>query len=101
MPNSCLRTRQKFDLEWEGESEDCWGKCGKKPGKCSECGEGFCCSHTRTDINGDCPAEAVQYLKDTAEDNFWKEGGHVCVKPAQKSNDEKAEDAETDDGRLL
>jgi len=56
-------------------SDDCWGNCNDQGGKCDFCGNnGYCCSPTKLDLNGDCPADIVQSLK-----NKFSGSIHQCI----------------------
>ena len=61
--------------KWAVDSFNCWDECGKKGGSCDRC-KGYCCSATRTDKNGDCPAEAVNYLAQN-----YNQDHHQCIAP--------------------
>ena len=42
--------------------KSCWKDCNKRGGKCSFCGDGYCCNGqkgTYAGWNGDCPAGAI------------------------------------------
>ena len=57
------------------QEENCWYVCGSKPGQCDWCGgNGYCCSGTKLDSNGDCPSDGVRYIatKTSTED-------HLCI----------------------
>ena len=56
--------------------KDCWESCGSKGGFCesSEC-NGYCCSATTTNLNGNCPMAAVQFLNMHAQNKHM----HQCV----------------------
>ena len=61
--------------------EDCWYVCGEKGGSCSVCqlyGEnGYCCSQTRFNLNGDCPTEAVNAMISSSDSEIEM---HQCVR---------------------
>ena len=61
--------------------EDCWYVCGEKGGSCSECqlngDDGYCCSQTKLDLNGDCPNEAVNAMISSSDSVIEK---HRCVR---------------------
>jgi len=62
---------------WHTNFEDCWGICGAKGGACNVEGcDGFCCSKSKIDLNGDCPASAIQFLLTTQHSP-----AHTCVVP--------------------
>jgi len=72
-----------YDDEWavSDPGTDCWYQCFGAPGKCDFCGpEGYCCSATKLDINGDCPNDIVDELTD----QFAAGGGHQCIAPVGK-----------------
>ena len=60
----------------ESDFKDCWNSCGSKGGFCesSEC-NGYCCSATQTNLNGNCPVEAVHFLNMHAPNKLI----HQCV----------------------
>ena len=59
--------------------EDCWGLCGAKGGACNVEGcNGYCCSSSLVELNGDCPASAIQFLLDH---EAIHSSGHKCVEP--------------------
>ena len=59
------------------DDKGCWKDCNKRGGKCSYCGDGYCCNGqkgTYEGWNGDCPAGAIAVspLK-----------GHKCINPTK------------------
>merc|ERR1712176_1210732 len=80
--------KPSVNTEWNVIDEDCWHKCWKG-GRCEkQCGAGYCCSATKEHINGDCPADAVQTMKNIG--GRIANGGHRCVTPKEegKKDDE-------------
>ena len=71
--------------EWEIGTENCWYMCGQKGGRCSNCGSGYCCSALQTEINGDCPQEAVDEMLRKRFQSVWEDGIHVCATPIDDS----------------
>ena len=66
---------------------DCWKKCGSRGGKCpAYCGTGHCCSGRRLDLNGDCPSNAIKFIRRTISAKILATGIHVCV---SMNNDKK------------
>jgi len=62
------------------EKWGCWGICGRKGGSCHHCGvDGFCCSPTRHELNGNCPAEALLPLLTNYKNT--NETYHMCTGP--------------------
>ena len=51
-------------MDYTFGTSGCWDKCGEKGGLCeSVCGDnGYCCSSGKTDLNGDCPTEGVNFM---------------------------------------
>ena len=63
--------------DWHTDLEDCWGLCGAKGGACNVEGcNGYCCSRSKVELNGDCPASAIQFLLDHDANHS---SGHKCV----------------------
>lgn len=69
----------QISLYKQKDNVDCWGKCGRKGGKCSFCGKnGYCCSGQNhwnrkgPSFNGDCPQTAIKSIHAK-----W----HVCAVP--------------------
>ena len=80
--NFCFSVKftQNLDYEWSVKrDEDCWYVCGEKGGSCSACklngDDGYCCSQTRLDLNGDCPTEAVNAIISSSDSEM-----HQCVR---------------------
>jgi len=56
---------------------DCWYECANSGGKCDFCGsDGYCCSPTKLDLNGDCPSDVAQNLA-----TEFLGDGHQCIAP--------------------
>ena len=67
----------KFSVdEWTVKSgEDCWASCNSKGGSCTSCGDdGYCCSGTKSDLNGNCPTDAVNAVTSSGSTDM-----HQCV----------------------
>ena len=53
------------DIPYKAQNSDCYSFCGKG-GSCDSC-NGWCCSPTQMDQNGDCPQAAIQQLETTKQ----------------------------------
>ena len=73
---------KNLGYEWNVKrDEDCWYICGGKGGSCSACklndDDGYCCSQTKLDLNGDCPTEAVDAIISSSDSVIEM---HQCVR---------------------
>ena len=62
------------------DNKACWKYCNKRGGKCSFCGDGYCCNGnkgTYAGWNGDCPVGAIAAapLK-----------GHKCIRRIERTS---------------
>ena len=74
-----LLTISLISVEWSViVDEDCWKRCDSTGGSCSSCDlhgdDGYCCSATKFDKNGNCPTDAVNAVKGSSDDQM-----HQCV----------------------
>ena len=62
--NFKFQTEQDDFTGWQViDGTDCWLECGNKAGSCDHCGaNGFCCSKSKHDINGDCTSDMVEAI---------------------------------------
>ena len=73
---------KNLGYEWSVKrDEDCWYVCGKRGGSCSVCqingDDGYCCSQTKLNLNGDCPTEAVNAMISSSDSVIEM---HQCVR---------------------
>ena len=74
-----------YRMEWEVTSGDCWYDCGNRPGSCNRCKNGgYCCSKSKTDINGNCPRNAVKEMRQLTQGR-----GHQCIAKAVKKQNQR------------
>ena len=55
------------------EEKKCWKECNRRGGKCTFCGEGYCCNGkqgTYPGWNGNCPNDAIAVAP---------QNGHKCI----------------------
>ena len=72
---------KNLGYEWiVKRDEDCWYVCGEKGGSCSACqlngDDGYCCSQTKLNSNGNCPTEAVNAMISSSDSVIEM---HHCV----------------------
>ena len=73
---------KNLGYEWiVKRDEDCWYVCGEKGGSCSAChlngDDGYCCSQTKLNSNGNCPTEAVNAMISSSDSVIEM---HHCVR---------------------